>query len=646
MAIPKTAWGIDIGQCALKALKLRDVEGEMQVEAFDIIEHPKILSQPDANRQQLIQNALEQFLARNNVSGSAVCISVPGQTSFTRFVKLPPVEPKKIPDIVKFEAEQQIPFPIEEVVWRWQTFHDPNSPDVEVGIFAMKRNDVANMLDNFTALEVPVDCVQMAPLALYNFLIFDDQAADDGATLLADVGADKTDLVFSDGAKIWTRTIQIGGNNFTEALVKAFKLSFAKAEKLKRTAATSMYARQIFQAMRPVFADLVQEIQRSIGYYTSLNRNTRFKKLVGLGNGFRLPGLQKFLEQNLNIPVVRIDTYNRLSHSPTVSAPTFTENVLSFAVSYGLAAQGLEQTPILTSLLPGEIARKRLWDKKRSWFIGTAAALILSMMIVGWRNSKDNNTLATDSPDLKASILITDDVTKLKNMNRDWDRQKDAVRKNDIGKYLRLFGYRTYQPDAMAMISKAISEVAHDQGYLTLESIDTIAKKPRSQRSIIIIKEIVLDDYYEDLSMVRLLPESGTAAVEMMPPAADMNTSGRRPTNVPRGFCVIIKGRVMRDINTADFEIITPLQNRLKELAKEYGEFEVIEIKRDFEKASTDSRTTARTDAAVTYAAGSEKVPLDSDPYFPGEDKSNDANFVIAFKLAVINDGLNLFEKE
>ena len=127
----------------------------------------------------------------------------------------------------------------------------------------------------------------MAPLALYNFMTFDEQLATDGATLLADVGADKTDLVVADGPRIWTRTIQIGGNNFTEALVKAFKLSFPKAEKLKRTAATSKYARQIFQAMRPVFADLVQEIQRSMGYYTA--HAPRGAVQEGRGAGQRLP---------------------------------------------------------------------------------------------------------------------------------------------------------------------------------------------------------------------------------------------------------------------------------------------------------------------------------------------------------------------
>jgi type IV pilus assembly protein PilM len=229
MARAKSVWGVDIGQCALKALKLSNDDGQFQVEAFEVIEHPENLRGPDVDRADVFINSLGQFLAQNDVSDSDVAVSVPGQSSFMRFVKLPPVEPKRIPSIVRFEAEQQIPFPIDEVVWRWQTFIDPESPDVEVGIFAMKRMEIAEMLATMAFADLKVDLVQMAPLALYNFMCTDGQLATDGATLLADVGTDKTDLVVADGPRIWTRTIQIGGNNFTEALVRAFKLSFGEA---------------------------------------------------------------------------------------------------------------------------------------------------------------------------------------------------------------------------------------------------------------------------------------------------------------------------------------------------------------------------------------------------------------------------------
>ena len=121
MPKPTAAWGLDIGQCALKALKLELVDGKPTATAFDYIEHPKILSQPDADPDALTREALDKFLSRNPLGNDLVALAVAGQSGLSRFVKLPPVEQSKIADIVKFEAKQQIPFPLEEVVWDYQT---------------------------------------------------------------------------------------------------------------------------------------------------------------------------------------------------------------------------------------------------------------------------------------------------------------------------------------------------------------------------------------------------------------------------------------------------------------------------------------------------------------------------------------------
>src|SRR5207244_2043544 len=117
MPVQPGVWGIDVGQSALKALRMEVIDGVPTATAFDYVEHPKILSQPDADPDQLTREALEKFLSRNSLKGDLVAISVPGQSGLARFVKLPPVEEKKIIDIVRFEAKQQIPFPLDEVVW-------------------------------------------------------------------------------------------------------------------------------------------------------------------------------------------------------------------------------------------------------------------------------------------------------------------------------------------------------------------------------------------------------------------------------------------------------------------------------------------------------------------------------------------------
>src|SRR4051794_30576271 len=168
-------WGIDLGQCALKAIRLEYVDGAVNATAFDYIEHPKILSQPDADPDQLTREALAKFLSHNPIKGDAVAISIPGQSGLARFVKLPPVEEKKIADIVRFEAKQQIPFNLEEVVWDYQkigagTVVDGYALDTEVGLFAIKRDMVSRALQHFKDLDVDIHVVQMAPLALCNYV--------------------------------------------------------------------------------------------------------------------------------------------------------------------------------------------------------------------------------------------------------------------------------------------------------------------------------------------------------------------------------------------------------------------------------------------------------------------------------------------
>src|SRR6266446_6000374 len=179
MATPQGGvWGIDLGQGALKAIRLQAVGGEVVATAFDYIEHPKILSQPDADPDQLTREALEQFLSRNQIKGDVVVIGVPGQTGLARFIKLPPVEERKVAEIVRFEAKQQIPFPLEEVVWDFQKIGTGNvsegfAMEAEIGLFAMKRDLINRTIDQFREVGVEVHIVQMAPLALTNFVAYE-----------------------------------------------------------------------------------------------------------------------------------------------------------------------------------------------------------------------------------------------------------------------------------------------------------------------------------------------------------------------------------------------------------------------------------------------------------------------------------------
>src|SRR5687767_12746991 len=197
MASARFAWGIDIGNRALKAVKLVRDGDQLRVDDFEIIEHEHVLSNAGDNKEALIQAALSNFVQRHAIKGGAVAIGVSGQSSFARFIKLPPVETKKIPEIVKFEAIQQIPFPLDDVEWSYQLFQDPESPDVEVGIFAMRKELVNRHIQYFSDVDLNAQVVQMNPLAVYNALQHDGRF-EAGTTMVIDLGAENTDLLIAD----------------------------------------------------------------------------------------------------------------------------------------------------------------------------------------------------------------------------------------------------------------------------------------------------------------------------------------------------------------------------------------------------------------------------------------------------------------
>jgi type IV pilus assembly protein PilM len=418
MAIQPGVWGIDLGQCALKALRVENIDGQLTATAFDYVEHPKILSQPDADPDQLTREALEKFLSRNSLKGNLVAISIPGQSGLARFVKLPPVEEKKIGDIVRFEAKQQIPFNLEEVVWDYQKLNtgvvtDGFAMETEIGLFAIKRDTVNKYLQHFKDVNVEVHIVQMAPLALCNYVAYDllqKNAGGEGGeggkkkcVVALDIGADNSNLVITDGERIiWQRPIPLGGNHFTRALTKDMKLTFAKAEHLKRNATKSPELKQILSSLKPVLNDFVGEVQRSLGYFTNTHRDAQVQYLMGLGSAFRLPGLQKFLAEKLQLDVRKLGKLERLIGDEVVNQPAYTENVLSFAVAYGLALQGLKEGRLQTNLLPNEIRVERMIRGKKPWAVAAAASLLLgtAVLAVGY----DRAHLSYASPEIKKAV--------------------------------------------------------------------------------------------------------------------------------------------------------------------------------------------------------------------------------------------------
>lgn len=551
----RSVWAIDIGSSSLKALRLQMAGDRIEVTGLDYIEHPKILSAEgtsEEEKNQIIRASLATFVSRNSLAKDDVAVSVPGQTSFARFIKLPPVEPKKIPEIIKFESVQQIPFDINEVEWDWQIMPKPDSPEVEVGIFAIKNELISRYLENFSAENLRVALVQMSPMALYNYAQFDRgdlDEADKKAVVLLDMGSADTNLVICTKLSVWQRCIPLGGNNFTKAIADAFKLDFAKAEKLKRGAPVSKYARQIFHAMKPVFTDLGAEVQRSLGYFSGGHRGTSFTKIVMLGGGFKLQGLNKYIQQTTQLAVVRPDSFEKLVPSSSVSSAKLHDNICDLAVTYGLGLQALGLAKINSNLLPKGIARRMMWARKSKFFTAAAIILLAASLLGLLKTNIDLKKIGSGSSATKRqateSILQT-----ARSVSAELQEQesRDTIYQEQIKKQMEVFKNREIIPLLHQTILKCLPQDKELSQAYAEGDLGKITAIPRNERKQVFLTSMNVN-YYDSVAGASL--ESGRTTRTMSRSfdsgesyggeSGSSEQSGQQTAD-GKGFVVIIEG--------------------------------------------------------------------------------------------------------
>ena len=354
-------WGIDIGRCALKALRCR-LDGDAVVaDGFDYIEYPKLLTQPEADPLAADQRGAGTVPLAEQREGRQGChLASRANRAWHDISSRRRSMSKKIADIVKYEARQQIPFALEDVIWDYQRMAggqevDGFALDTEIGLFAMKREAVTKAMAavrhgrhrgrHHPALRRSRSTTT-SPTTVARQLREGEEYSSESpppSTVVLSIGTDTTDLVMTNGYRVWQRNIPLGGNHFTKQLSKDMKLTFAKAEHLKRNPKQADDPKAIFQAMRPVFADMVTEVQRSVGFFQSLDRKAKIGSVVMLGNTVKLPGL-------CNISPSTWATTSRRSIPSTSSAGPmssprrrFKDNVLAFSTCYGLCLQGAGQ---------------------------------------------------------------------------------------------------------------------------------------------------------------------------------------------------------------------------------------------------------------------------------------------------------------
>ncbi|MCD4657088.1 MAG: pilus assembly protein PilM, partial [Planctomycetes bacterium] len=205
----KVAWGIELGTTSVKAVKMTTTKEDVEILDIQIVELPKLDPELEQTYEERLQVALMDLSTQVKMKNDEVFISIPGHQTFNRSIAIPYLDPKKFRETVRFEAKNQFPGQIEEskILWDYQLITPNPTPgeDVEVLLFAARRDTVSQYIEMCNNAGIKVVGVQISSLAIYNFIRYDQKFGKSG--IIVDIGGDSTDLLIIDDIKVWMRTL-------------------------------------------------------------------------------------------------------------------------------------------------------------------------------------------------------------------------------------------------------------------------------------------------------------------------------------------------------------------------------------------------------------------------------------------------------
>ena len=372
------------------------------------------------NAEAILSPALLEIVRERGIKPGPVAISVPGQTVFPRFAAIPATGgEEKFEQMVRYEIEQNIPFPIDEMVCDRQVVGETEAGDKSVLIVAAKVDQVEAITSAVSAAGFTPEVVDAAPLALTNALR--SIRPDDSCVILLDIGSRTTSLVLAEGGRIYNRSIPVAGAAITKEIAAALGCSTEEAEaiKLERgyvalggvTEDEDEVVNRVSKACRAVLTRLNAEISRSVNFYRSQQGGGRPEKLYLTGGGALLPQVDVFFSEMLGIEVEFFNPFEQVGVGPKVDAEALASDGALIAPTVGLALHQMGLAQFAINLLPPSIVAARAEKAKIPFVIGGGlafvAALVLVTMAVNQQAEKVEE--ARDAMQSRASKLSRED---------------------------------------------------------------------------------------------------------------------------------------------------------------------------------------------------------------------------------------------
>jgi len=329
-----------------------------------------------------VGDALQALAHQHKLSGRATLI-IPGNQVLTKTISIAHVEASRRTQVIAFEAQQKIPYPMHEVVWDSQEVSD-DGVETEVLFIACKSNTIEAFTRSVAGTGIKVEAISAATVLDYNALRFASPGADDDV-LLINIGARSTNLLFKSSKGFFVRNINLGGNLLTQSIADRLGQSFEQAEaiKLKFFGGDVDYSsedsgnKQLIECAESFMRRMSQEITRSIVNYRRQTRESAPTQILLTGRGALLSGISGKLAASQNVPVEFFDPLLSVQLDPSIS---LSGEALGLEVSeiIGEASRALIADDAGVNLLPYDMQQDLAFSAKKPFLLIAAACLALA----------------------------------------------------------------------------------------------------------------------------------------------------------------------------------------------------------------------------------------------------------------------------
>jgi type IV pilus assembly protein PilM len=393
MAAPARLITLNIGSQTIGLAEFRVVHGRLVLVNYRFREtplDPETGQRRDAHAaSHETAVALREMMHEMHIHRAPVNYAVPAQSVFARFVKLPALEAEKIDKIISFEAQQNVPFPIDQVVWDYQLVGGGMGEQIQVVIVAIKRDllDEINNAVEETGLRTCI--VDVASMGLYNAFCYNYTDLN-GCSLLVDIGARTTNVLFIEPGRIFLRSVPLGGGTITTAIAREFNESFGAAEtRRKRDGFVALGGAaepadpdigRVSKIVRSTMTRLHAELMRSITHYHAQQQGKSPARIFLCGGAAGIPNMCEFFHEKFELPIEFFNPLQKVSVSASARETAHPGHL--FGELVGLALRSLTVCPMELNLLPASVTQRQDLEKHRPFFIAAAVCLLLALL--GW----------------------------------------------------------------------------------------------------------------------------------------------------------------------------------------------------------------------------------------------------------------------